>query len=186
MVSAFQGGLHSQGIMSAPKHFPGHGNTANDSHINLAIINSDLESLAANEYKTFIRAIGEGAQFIMVGHLVLPEIEGTGLPATFSEYFVKGVLRGELGFGGIIVTDAMNMGAITLNYRPDEAAVMAITAGVDMILIPESFRAARDGVLLAIRNGVISNERICESLRRIFKAKIAAGLFNNDALRYNF
>jgi beta-N-acetylhexosaminidase len=179
MVSAFQAGLHNQGIMSAPKHFPGHGNTVNDSHINLAIINSDLESLAVNEYRTFIRAIGEGAQFIMVGHLVVPEIGGKRLPATLSEYFVKSVLRDELGFGGIIVTDAMNMGAVTLNYKPDEAAVMAITAGVDMILIPKSFRTARDGILLAVRNGAISNERIRESLTRIFKAKLAAGLLNN-------
>jgi beta-N-acetylhexosaminidase len=176
MVSAFQAGLHSRGIMSAPKHFPGHGNTVNDSHINLAIINSSLKELAANEYKPFIRAIGEGAQFIMTGHLVAPGIEPQGLPATLSGYFIKGVLRGELRFGGIIVTDAMNMGAITENYTAAQAAVMAFNAGVDMILMPENFRAASDGILLAVRNGVIPDERIRESLTRIFRTKIAAGL----------
>jgi beta-N-acetylhexosaminidase len=178
MVSAFQAGLHSQGIMSAPKHFPGHGNTANDSHINLAIINSSLNDLSANEYKPFIRAIGEGAQFIMVGHLLAPGIEPQGLPATLSGYFIKGVLRGELKFGGIVVTDAMNMGAITVNYSPAQAAVMAFTAGVDMILMPENFHSAADGILQAVRNGAISNERIHESLTRILKTKIAAGLIS--------
>jgi beta-N-acetylhexosaminidase len=176
MVSAFQAGLHSQGIMSAPKHFPGHGNTANDSHINLAVINSSLNDLSANEYKPFIRAIGEGAQFIMVGHLIAVEIEPDSLPATLSGYFVKDVLRRELKFSGIIVTDAMNMGAITENYKPDEAAVMAFAAGVDMILMPKDFRVAADGILWAFREGIISNERIRESLTRIFKTKIAAGL----------
>jgi beta-N-acetylhexosaminidase len=178
MVSAFQAGLHSQGIMSAPKHFPGHGNTAGDSHINSAIINSSLTSLAANEYKPFIRAIGEGAQFIMVGHLSAAGIEPNGLPATLSKYFVTDVLRGELKFGGIVVTDAMNMGAITENYKSDEAAVMAFAAGVDMILMPQDFRAAADGISMAVRNGIISNERIRESLIRIFRTKIAAGLIS--------
>lgn len=178
MVSAFQAGLHSRGIMSAPKHFPGHGNTANDSHVNLATINSNLKELAANEYKPFIRAIGEGAQFIMTGHLVAPGVEPQGLPATLSEYFVKNVLRGELKFGGIIITDAMNMGAITENYAPAQAAVMAFNAGVDMILMPEDFLAASEGILLAVRNGIIPDKRIRESLTRIFKAKIAAGLIS--------
>jgi beta-N-acetylhexosaminidase len=176
MVSAFQAGLHSQGIMSAPKHFPGHGNTTGDSHFNIAIIGSNLESLAANEYKPFIRAIGEGAEFIMIGHLLAPGIEPKGLPATLSGYFITDVLRKELKFGGIVVTDAMNMGAIIENYTPDKAAVMAFTAGVDMILMPEDYNTAVDGILKAIRDGIISNERIHESLMRIFKTKIRSGL----------
>lgn len=176
MVSAFQSGLRGQGIMSAPKHFPGHGNTSGDSHINIAILNSAPQSLFANEYRPFIRAINEGAEFIMAGHLLAPGIEPNGLPASLSGYFITDVLRRELKFNGIVITDAMNMGAITENYKPDMAAVMALIAGVDMILMPEDFDAAVGGVLKAVREGIISNERIHESLTRIFKTKIKAGL----------
>ena len=179
MVSAFQAGLHSQGIMSAPKHFPGHGNTASDSHFGYAIIASDLEHLRAVEYKPFIRAINEGAEFIMTGHVIAPDIEPDGLPATLSRFFITDVLRDELGFDGIIVTDAMNMGAITDKFTSAEAAVMAIIAGVDMILMPENFREALDGVLRAVDDGLISPERIRESLTRIFRIKLAAGLIIN-------
>ena len=176
MVSAFQAGLHSQGIMSAPKHFPGHGNTARDTHFGPAIVASDLEHLAAVEFVPFARAIREGAEFVMVGHITAPEAEPGGLPASLSRFFVTDVLRGELGFGGIVVTDAMNMAAVAGSYAAGEAAVLALMAGVDMILMPEDFQAAVDGVLQAARDGVLPAGRIHESLLRIFSAKLAAGM----------
>lgn len=176
MVSAFQAGLHSQGIMSAPKHFPGQGNAAGDSHTSAATIKSSLEHLSAVEYKPFIRAINEGAEFIMIGHLLAPEIEPEGLPSSLSRYFITEVLRGELGFDGIVVTDAMNMGAITKHYSSAEAAALAIAAGADMILMPEDFQVAKDGVIQANSEGRISDERIREALKRILGKKLAAGL----------
>jgi len=176
MVSAFQAGLHSQGIMSAPKHFPGHGSTAEDSHFGAAIIQSSLDNLSSVEYKPFIRAINEGAAFIMTGHIIAPEIDN--LPATLSRYFITDVLRNALGFNGIIVTDAMNMGAITDYHTCADAAVMAILAGVDMILMPKDFDDAVSGILQALSDGTLPHARIHESLRRILSTKIAAGLID--------
>jgi beta-N-acetylhexosaminidase len=112
----------------------------------------------------------------MTGHVIAPEADPGGLPATLSRYFMTDVLRGELGFEGIIVTDAMNMRAITARYGPDEAAVMAIEAGVDMILAPADFHKAAEGILKAVGEGVLSEERIVESVRRILRTKSAAGL----------
>jgi len=174
MASAFQAGLRTHGVMAAPKHFPGHGNTADDSHIGLSVIASNATHLAAIEYPPFIRLIDEGAEFIMIGHITAPEL--CELPATLSEYFVTNVLRNELGFGGIIITDAMNMGAITRNYGVAEAAVMALQAGVDMVLMPDDFGAAVEGVLDAVANSGLAEERIVESLARVLRVKIKAGL----------
>jgi len=176
MVSAFQAGLHTQGIMSAPKHFPGHGNTYGDSHLNSVLSESSPAQLASVEYIPFIRAINEGAEFIMIGHIIAPQAEPAGLPATLSFYFVTDILRNELGFTGISITDAMNMGAITKHYSSAEAAVLAIAAGIDMILMPEDYPAAIEGVLLALQEGVLSSECIDESLRRILHTKLTAKL----------
>jgi len=174
MAAAFQAGLHSQGIMSAPKHFPGHGNTASDTHQGQAIVASDAEHLASVEYVPFARLIDEGAQFIMTGHLQVPSVEPDNLPATFSRYLLTDILRGELGFDGIIVTDSMAMGAIIQEYSAEEAAVMAIQAGVDMILIPENYNKAASGIIQAVDDGMITTQRIRESLLRIMLTKLKA------------
>jgi beta-N-acetylhexosaminidase len=179
MIVSFQAGLRSYGIMSSPKHFPGHGNTSSDSHYGIAIINSDLEHLANVEYKPFIRAIDNGCEFIMVGHITAPKADPGGLPATLSSFFVT-ELRNALGFEGVIITDAMNMGAIANIYSSSQAAVMAILAGVDMVLMPKNYNDALNGVLNAVSNGTISRERIRESLRRIFRTKISAGMISVD------
>jgi len=176
MASAFQAGLHSTGVLSSPKHFPGHGNTADDSHFGSAVIASDAQHLREVEFVPFERLISEGAEFIMTGHVLVPEVEPDGLPATLSEYFMTDVLRGELGFEGIIITDAMNMGAIAHDFTASEAAVLAIKAGVDMILMPESFSDAMAGIIEAVENEVIPRERIRESLFRIFTTKQSAGI----------
>ena len=182
MASAFREGLQTHGIMSAPKHFPGHGNTVNDSHSQRVEIDSDTEHLASVEYVPFMRLIDEGAEFIMVGHIVAPEVTSDGLPATLSEHFISDVLRFDLGFDGIIVTDAMNMGAITLEYSSAKAAVMALQAGADMILMPQDFDEAVKGVMDSVDAGTLSPDRIRESLVRVLEAKINAGLIaiNNN------
>jgi len=180
MIVSFQAGLRSYGIMSSPKHFPGHGNTSSDSHYGIAIINSDAEHLANVEYKPFIRAIDNGCEFIMVGHITAPKADASGLPAALSPFFVTDILRGALGFEGVIITDAMNMGAISGIYSSSQASVMAILAGVDMILMPKNYTDALNGVLNAVSNGTISHERIRESLRRILRTKISAGMIPVD------
>ena len=112
-----------------------------------------------------------GADFVMVSHLSLPNITGDNTPASLSDKMITEILRGQMGFNSVVITDAMNKGAITEYYTADEAAVKALLAGADMILIPEDFQLARSGVLEAVNNGTLSEERIDESLRRIYRIK---------------
>lgn len=176
MVSAFQSGLHSQGILTAPKHFPGHGGTSGDSHNGMVTIDADENHLRAIEYPPFVRAITEGAQFVLVGHIVAPAADSSALPATLSSYFLTDVLRNSLGFTGIIITDAMDMGAIAETYEPVRACIMALQAGVDMILMPSDYEEAIAGILQAIQDGTLTLARIHTSLERILMTKIVAGL----------
>lgn len=107
----------------------------------------------------------------MVGHLSIPEITGIGVPSSLSEEMITNILRGDLGYSGIVMTDAMNVAAITKNYSSAEAAIQALKAGADMILMPENFQEAYEGVLAAVKEGVITEERINESLKRIYRVK---------------
>lgn len=175
MVSAFMHGLTDAGVMSAVKHFPGHGATDGDSHDGFVSFEADEQRLWDTEYVPFAAAIESGAPFVMMGHITVTGADDSGLPATFSEYFVTDVLRGALGFDGVVITDAMNMGAIADNYDAGEAACMAIRAGVDIILVPEDFDAAIDGILTAIELGDLSEARIRESVERVLRAKLDAG-----------
>jgi len=127
--------------------------------------------LRASEFIPFRSGIDAGAHMIMVGHVSMPGVVGDDTPCSLSEEVVTNWLRGELGYNGIVITDAMNMSAITEYYSADQAAVMALQAGVDMILMPDGFEAAYEGVLAAVRDGVISEERINESLKRIYRIK---------------
>ncbi len=176
MVSAFQRGLRDAGILCGPKHFPGHGGTTGDSHTGMVRVDYDADHLTAIEYAPFVRAIDEGAAFVLVGHILAPNADDSGLPASLSPYFVTDVLRGQLGFDGIVITDAMDMGAVAEQYPPDEAAVRAILAGVDIVLMPADYDIAVDGVLRAVESGRIPAERIRESLTRILRTKIEAGI----------
>jgi len=179
MLAAFQRGLHDNGIMTAPKHFPGHGGTSGDSHLGFVSIDYDEEHLNSVEYKPFERAISEGTEFILVGHINAPNADKSGLPASLSSYFVTDTLRNQLGFDGIIITDAMDMGAIIDNYGIGDSAVMAISAGVDIVLMPKSYEEALEGVTAAIASGDITEKRIDESVSRILRAKFDAGLFSD-------
>ncbi|MDE5598111.1 MAG: beta-N-acetylhexosaminidase, partial [Lachnospiraceae bacterium] len=114
-----------------------------------------------------------GADFVMVSHVVAASLDEDMVPSSFSSVVVTDILRGELGFDGVVITDALDMGAITDNYASDEAAIKAIVAGVDMLLMPENFEEAYTGLLTAVQEGIISEERINESLRRIYRIKYA-------------
>lgn len=166
-------GLESMGIQGVVKHFPGHGGVSGDSHSGAVSTDKSLEELFASELVPFQRAIDGGAEFLMVGHIAAPNVTGDDTPASLSKVMITDVLRTQMGYQGVVITDAMNMTAITANHAADEAAVLAVNAGADMILMPEDFGKAYNGVIDAVNNGTIDEYRINEAVVRIVKAKLA-------------
>lgn len=174
MAEAMAAGLREAGIIPTFKHFPGHGDTAEDSHAGLAVNHKTEEALRACEWIPFQRA-GEW-DLIMVGHIALPEVTGDDTPASLSKRIVTGILREELGFSGLAVTDSLEMGAVAESYGPGEAALAALEAGCDLILMPEDLPAAFEAVCDAVQSGEISAERLHESVRRVLEYKINYGI----------
>lgn len=173
MVAGAVEGLQSAGVSACLKHFPGHGDTAGDSHTGAAETDRTKEEMAAAEFLPFQSGIGAGADMVMVGHISAPNLTGgEKVPASLSEEIITGILRSELGYDGIIITDAMNMAAVTDYYETDVAAIMALKAGADMILMPEDFQQAYEGVLQAVQDGTVSQERVDDSLKRIYRVKL--------------
>ncbi len=172
MAAAFSDGLHSQNVLSLFKHFPGHGAVQGDTHDGFAYTDKTYEELLKSELKPFMAAGPLGVDAVMAAHISVPEITGEDTPCTLSEKMITDVLRRDLGFEGLIITDALDMGAITQNYTSRQAAVLAFQAGVDMLLMPRDFKQASEGILEAVEKGEISEERIDESLRRIIKVKL--------------
>src|SRR5215470_4612989 len=176
-VSAFVKGVEDNGGLATAKHFPGHGDTAADSHINLPVIPANRERLEHLELVPFRAAISAGVDSIMTGHLSVPAVESDpNTPATLSHNILTGLLRNELGYQGLIVTDAMEMGGITVRFAPGEAAVRAVAAGVDCVLMPPVPDAAFEALQAAVKSGRISKDRLDESVRRILQAKARLGL----------
>lgn len=171
MVAAAVQGLQSTGVSACLKHFPGLGDTTEDTHEGMAATDKTLEDFTAVDFPVYQAGIDAGADFIMVSHLSAPNVTGDNTPASLSGKMINEILRGQLGYQGVVITDAMNMTAITDYYTPDQAAVMALEAGADMILMPEDFDAAYNGVLEAVNNGTLTEERINESLVRIYRVK---------------
>lgn len=166
-------GLKEQGVASCLKHFPGMGGTADDPHNGLSTIDRTEEQFRSEEFVAFQAGIDAGADMVMITTAAAPGITGDSEPCVFSEKLVTDILRREMGFDGVIITDALNMSSISDYYGAEEAAIMAIRAGCDMILMPEDFEAAYNGVLQAVRDGKISEERINDSLKRIYRIKYA-------------
>lgn len=174
---AFIRGCQDHGLIATAKHFPGHGNTSIDSHIGLPVINVDRESLESIELRAFKQAIDGGVQSIMVGHIAVPNLDPwPGRPASLSMKITTDLLRKELGFKGLIVTDAMVMGGVVQGYTPRAAAVMAVKAGVDMVLMPPNPEDAIDAIVGEVERGAIPEERIDDSVRRILSIKAQLGL----------
>jgi beta-glucosidase-like glycosyl hydrolase/CubicO group peptidase (beta-lactamase class C family) len=185
-VGAFVRGVEENGGLATAKHFPGHGDTAADSHIDLPVITADRERLEKLELVPFRAAIEAGTGSIMTGHLAVPAMEpDTNVPATLSPRILTDVLRHELNFQGLVVTDAMDMGGITVRYAPGEAAVRAVLAGADALLMPPVPDAAFEGLQEAVRSGRISIERLDASVRRILEAKARLGLDKNRIVDIN-
>src|SRR5229473_2503474 len=179
-VSAFVLGVQENGGLATAKHFPGHGDTAADSHIDLPVIRADRARLDDLELVPFRAAISMQVDSIMTGHLNVPALEpDPDTPATLSHNILTDVLRNQLGFQGLIVTDAMDMGGITVRYAPGEAAVRAVVAGADCLLMPPVPDAAFEALQVAVKSGRISKERLDASVRRILQAKARLALNTN-------
>lgn len=185
-AKAFIEGTQKGGMLATAKHFPGHGTTSIDSHAELPVLHLNRRELESVELAPFRTAIQSGVLSIMVGHLALPAIDSVaGLPSTLSKNVITGLLRDEMGFKGLIVTDAMSMGGVTRMYSTAEAAVKAVQAGVDMVLLSPDDDRAIDAIIAAVRLGVIPETRIDESVRRILAVKKWLGLDKEREVRYD-
>ena len=179
-VREFVRGVEENGALSTAKHFPGHGDVSVDSHISLPVVPGDRQELESTELVPFRAAIEARVSSIMPGHLSVPALESNPqLPATVSHAILTGVLRDELKFRGLVITDALDMGGVTSLYAPGEAAVRAVNAGADVLLMSPAPDAALAGLEEAVRSGRISEKRIDASVRRILAAKARLGLDRN-------
>jgi len=181
-------GAREGGVLATAKHFPGHGNTATDSHRNIPRVDRSRTQLEQVDFLPFRAAIEAGADIVMTSHILYPALDAER-PATMSPAILNGLLRAEMGFSGLILSDSMNMGAIRKNYSPIEGAVLALAAGVDMVMLAEEhydhdrnrYLATQiemiDGVVRAVQEGTLSSERVNEALARVLalKAKVAGG-----------
>lgn len=175
--AGFIRGLQEHGVFATAKHFPGHGDTDVDSHLNLPVITASKERIKSTELAPFQAAVAAGVKAVMVAHITysaFPQMEGR--PATLDPYFIQEVLRKEMGFKGLVVTDAMGMGGIIENYWSGEAAVMAVNAGVDLLLLPPNLELTFRFLVKAVKDGRVPMQRIDESVKRILQAKLELGL----------
>ena len=172
MASAFSEGLSEQGVLPCWKHFPGHGGTAEDSHKGFAVLHATLPSLLqSEELSPFLYAAKTGAPMIMTGHIAVPEATGDSYPASLNAKLI-GVLRGPgVEYDGLLITDSLGMGAVTQLVSPVEAAVLAVQAGNDLLLVSDHLAEAYQAVRAAVADGRISEDRINESVRRILRRK---------------
>lgn len=178
-VRAFIEGAHSDPanrVLVTVKHFPGHGDTAVDSHIGLGVIEASRERIEQVELAPFRAAIEAGVDAIMTAHLAVPALEEERIPATVSRRIMTGLLREQLGFQGILTTDAMDMQGLAQMWAPGEAAVRALEAGNDLLLIPQDPRAAVRAVLEALRSGRLNWQQVNRSVMRMLEAKVRVGL----------
>jgi len=177
LARAYIRGARSEGLMSTGKHFPGHGDTDVDSHLDLPTIHADRAHLDSVDLPPFRAAVGEGIDAIMTAHIAVVGVEGPDAgPATLSHGFMTGILRDEMHFGGVLFTDAMTMGGVAKRYGATEPLIMALEAGADVLLMPHSVPEAIETVEAAVKSGRLSETRIDASVRRILTAKARAGL----------
>ncbi len=178
LAGAMAEGLRLQGIMPTFKHFPGHGNTAEDSHTGTAVSYGTREEMAQGTWLPFLQA--EKSDCVMIGHISVPDITGDMVPATLSHTVVTDILRQELGFEGLVITDSLAMEAVTDHWTPGEAAVLALQAGCDLLLMPQGLQEAYDAVLAAVEDGTLTEARIDESVRRVLECKAEWGILTAD------
>ena len=180
MVVEVVKGLQNQGVSATLKHFPGHGDASKDSHEGAVDVENDINRLRKVELVPFKAGIKAGADLIMVSHISVSRITGTTEPASLSSLVMKDMLRTEMGFDGVIITDAMNMKAITDYCDVKEAAVNCILSGADICLMPQDLPIAYEAVVEAVENGILTEKRINDSVTRILELKIKRGLILSD------
>lgn len=178
MVTSLVKGLEDNGVSATLKHFPGHGSTTVDSHTGYSASTRTIEELRNNEFLPFKAGIDVGADFIMISGMTLVNATEEKVPCSLSKEVVTDMLITELGYDGIIITDSFKMGAITEQYSSGDAAIKAVEAGVDMILMPENLSEAHNALLLAVQNGQLSEERINKSVKKILSKKLENGILD--------
>ncbi|MFH1224114.1 MAG: glycoside hydrolase family 3 N-terminal domain-containing protein, partial [Pseudomonadota bacterium] len=180
--ASYIAGLQSRRVSATAKHFPGHGGTIGNSHYQAIKVNSDLDTLRNADLKPFVYAIRGGVDAVMTAHVSMPKIDTSGLPATLSHRIITGLLREELGFNGVVITDDMEMGAIAKDISIGQAAVEAVLAGCDVITVVWTDKVKEDvykALLSAVKKGVIKESRIDESVRRIIAVKLKRKLLDD-------
>ncbi len=175
MVYAAVSGFRDSGVMCSLKHFPGHGGANGDSHKGYTLLDKSLDELWNTEFIPFEMGIEAQAPLVMVGHISDPQVTGDDTPASLSKTMID-ILKQDLGFPGLVITDSLNMSAITDNYSSGEAAVLAVKAGVDILLTPANLQEAADSILAALEDGTILPEEIRSSVLKILTMKIQYGI----------
>ena len=175
-VAAYLRGLTEEGVYGCIKHFPGHGDTKNDTHLGYAQSLKTWEQMDTCEMIPFKAGIQAGTPIVMSAHISAPNVIGSNVPSTLSPLMLTEKLRGELGFDGVIITDALRMGAVAQEYSSAEASLLALKAGADMLLLPADPKEAFDGVMAAVADSTLTQERIDQSVRRILNLKLSKSI----------
>jgi beta-N-acetylhexosaminidase len=170
-AASYVRGLHAGGLLAMGKHFPGHGDTHTDSHMGLPSVDADARRLETVDLPPFRTAIAAGMDGVLVGHIAVPRVTGDDVPASVSPKLTGAILRGDMGFRGLVSTDAFNMRGLTSRYSQGDAALRAIDAGADILLQPEDIPGVLDAIERAVRSGRLTEARIDQSVRRILEAK---------------
>ena len=184
MTAGFIRGLHAQGVMATAKHFPGHGAVSGNTHEGPGVSQKTAEEWRDCDFLPFRAAIAEGVDLVMISHQLAVNVDA-GSPACLSPVIVTGLLRGELAYDGVVITDALRMDAVRKEYGSGEACVRAIEAGCDMLLLPYNFTNGYNGVMNALKSNRLTEERIDESVRRILALKMRYGLITDTNSHLN-
>ena len=183
LASAYIRGASEHGLLTTAKHFPGHGDTGTDSHIELPVLDACWDRLDTLELVPFRAAIESGVTSVMTAHIALPCFDPDAPPATLSSTVMTGILRDSLGFDGIVLTDALDMGAIVNRFGSDESVVLAFLAGSDLLLMPDHIGAAVEAMVTALNSGRISHDRLDRSVRRMLLLKQEVGLYSKRTVK---
>ncbi|MFF0185933.1 glycoside hydrolase family 3 protein [Streptomyces sp. NPDC005244] len=183
LVAAEVKGYQSSAVAATAKHFPGHGDTAVDSHFGFPVITHSREVWEKLDAVPFRAAIRAGIDSIMTAHIMVPALDDAGDPATLSHPILTGILRGELGYDGVVVTDALGMEGVRTKYGDDRVPVLALKAGVDQLLNPPDLHVAWNAVLDAVRGGELTEARLDESILRVLRLKAKLGLLNDPYVK---
>ena len=182
---AYMQGMLEMGVLSSAKHFPGHGDTSQDSHHTTPLVAHDLERLKSVELATFQRLIDAGVPAVMISHLNVPALDDSGIPATLSKKIIIDLLKNEMGFNGLVITDALNMDGVAKAYPPGIVDLMAFEAGNDILLFSQDVKTAKQKIIEKINSGEISEQRLEESVKKILMAKYKVGLNDFKPLNTN-